>query len=607
MSQAIGAETRIRVVYPKPEQQIFEDSTFLMGGVTGLPVGARLWVNGQPVPISPQGFFAWKIPVHAGLTPVKIEVRREESTPPLAQELFALYGVLPLLVLPAMPLAIHEETLTPAEDIWLTKVDMLTVACSASVDAEVSLTIPGLLEQSRRLMPIQSESSYVDTRETIFAERHWVSPRIPVAGYYQASIPIRELMAASGPQTTPRALPLVLHLRHGQASLDKTLPGTLTLLDAPRQAIIREDWAVTRTAPVNGARLTPQREGTRVQIDGLRQGWVRVRLSPEESFYVSLEALDFGVGVPEGGRPQALAFVKSEVVSASMSRVRLAFGDALPYACPIQLESVPSERMNRLHVRLYGVCSHCDFIQYPPDDGVIRQLHWRQVAEHVLELWIDLHRPLCGYDYAWENGELHVTVKSLPARLADIKVLIDPGHGGQETGSTGLNGLPEKDLNLTISRLLRDALLKEGFQVQLTRNADQDLSLPQRGQAVLNAQADMVLSIHHNALPDGRDPLKAEGASCFYYHAFAKPVADALLAGLTDNRGSCFTVPNYGLFYDSLYMTRIHQAVAVLVEIGFFTNPAEFERLIDSAFQQEAAQRLASALRTYCANVLPSA
>jgi N-acetylmuramoyl-L-alanine amidase len=256
--------------------------------------------------------------------------------------------------------------------------------------------------------------------------------------------------------------------------------------------------------------------------------------------------------------------------------------------------------MNRLQIRLYGVCSYCDFIQYPTQDSVVQQIHWRQVAENVLELWIDLQCPLAGYDYAWIKGEWQFTVKCLPSRLSDIRVLIDPGHGGTESGSTGLNGLPEKTLNLTVSKLLRDALQKEGFQVCLTRNEDKEVALLQRGKLVLTEKAHIVLSIHHNALPDGRDPLKAEGASCFYYQVFSKPLAGALLTGLSDNRGSRFEVPNYGLFYDSLYMTRIHQAMAVLVEIGFFTNPVEFERLIDAAFQKEAAQRLASALRNYC-------
>jgi N-acetylmuramoyl-L-alanine amidase len=365
--------------------------------------------------------------------------------------------------------------------------------------------------------------------------------------------------------------------------------------------MIQTDRTVTRTAPVDGARLTPQRTNTRVSIDGLLQGWARVRLSRDDAFYIAQEDLDFlPVGTPS--EALVLAAIKTASLTANQSIITLSFTGQPVHACPVQIEAVPSDSMNRLQVRLAGVCSQCDFIQYPPqhEDALIRQIHWRQVAENVLEVWLDLQKPLAGYDYAWRDGQWQLMVKTLPTALADIHVLIDPGHGGAEFGSTGLNGLPEKDLNLTVSRLLRDALLAEGFRVSLTRDRDESLSLPARGQRVIDHQADMVLSIHHNALPDGRDPLKAHGASAFYYQPFSKPLAEALLAGLTDNRGSRFEVPNYGLFYDSLYMTRIHQTLAVLVEIGFFTYPQEFERLIDPAFQREAARRLASAVRAYC-------
>lgn len=608
MTSASSAETRILVVYPKPEQPIFEDSTFLMGGVSGLPAGARLWVNGQAVPVSHQGFFAWKIPIHAGLNPVRLEVRMAESVPPEAEELFALYGVPPLDVLPALPLAVHEETLAPASDVWLTPADTLTVACSASMDAEVSFTIPGWLETPVWLQPVQNGQAFLDTREMIFAELHWNAQRIPTQGAYQVSIPVKSLLekakASAAGEGLPADLPMVLQLRHGEQVLEQRLPGRLTILTAPRMATVTQDQAVTRTSPENGARLTPQRTQTRVAIDGLEKNWARARLSQEEAFYLPLDVLAFDAGQaaqPESIVPMRLASIKTETQDvAAAATVRLIFSAHPEFACPVQVEAVPSKRMNRLQVRFYGVCSHCDFIQYPPENTIIQQLHWRQVSENVLELWIDLHRPLAGYDYAWQSGEWRLAVKSLPANLADIRVLIDPGHGGAETGSTGLNGLPEKELNLTVSRLLRDALLQEGFQVSLTRNGDQALSLPERGQLVVDKKADIVLSLHHNALPDGRDPLRAEGASCFYYHAFSKPLAQALLDGLTDNRGNRFTVPNYGLFYDSLYMIRIHQALAVLVEIGFFTNPQEFERLIDPAFQQEEARRLASVLRQYC-------
>lgn len=598
-----GTETKIQIVYPRPEQQIFDDSTFLMGGVQQAPAGAKLFINQQSVPLSKHGFFAFKVPIHAGMNPMQVEVRVSESTPPIAQTLFALRGSQPLSVLPASPLKVHEATLSPAQDVWLSVTDSLpheslTVACSASVDADISFTIPGWMEEPIPLLPLQSTELYLDTREVIFAQKHWMGQKIPVKGYYQAKVSVAELLEKALPNARfPENTLIVLHLQHGGQTLNKTLPGRFSLLKQPKPAVINQDRAVTRTVSPNGSRLTPQRSHTVCLVDGLEQGWFRVRLSRDEAFYIAQSQLSFLPQVPDG---MALATIRTEPTSQTDSVVRLAFHQQPANACPVQVESVPSEAMNRLQVRLYGVCAQCDFIHYPPDDEVVRQIHWRQVAENVLEIWIDLYRPLTGYDYEWRNGEWHIQVRTLPRQLSDIKILIDPGHGGTEPGSTGLNGLPEKHLNLTVSRLLRDALLKEGFQVELSRNGDETLSLSGRGQQVEIKRPHMVLSVHHNALPDGRDPLQAQGACTFYYHAFSKPLAEALLKGLTEPLGGYETIPNYGLFYDSLYMTRIHQALAVLIEVGFFTNPDEFERLIRPEFQQQAAKRLASAVRQYC-------
>ncbi len=601
MTSRPGNATQIQVVYPHPEHVVYEDSTFLMGSVRQAPAGAKLYFNGQPVPLSPKGFFAWKIPIHAGMNPIQLEVRTNTATPPVAQAIFALRGEPSLPVLPKSPLAVNEETLQPANDLWLMPTDTLTVACLASEGAQVSFTIPGWVDTPIPVLPYLSDSgeqAYLDTREVIFSQKHWTAPRIPTRGYYQAQVPVADLLKAR-PDVLPQQATIVLKVHAGQQTLQKTVPGRLTVLTAAKAAVLKTDRVVTRKAPPNGDRLTPQRTNTAVWVDGLQTEWARVALSWEEHCYVPLESLTFLPTVTKP-TPMALASIQSEALGPTDSRVRLRFQNHPAQACPIQLESIPSERMDRLQVRLYGVCGPCDFIQYPPDDAVVRQIHWRSVADTVLELWIDLKRPLAGYDYAWQDGEWHIQVRTLPNRIADVKILIDPGHGGAEWGSTGLNGLPEKQLNLTVSRLLRDALLKEGFQVSLTRNSDQALSLQGRGDQVSQTQPHMVLSVHHNALPDGRDPLKAEGACCFYYHAFSKPLAEKLLQGLTQPVTGYRSIPNYGLFDDSLYMPRIHQALAVLIEVGFFTNPTEFERLIDPAFQKQVVARLVSALRAYC-------
>jgi N-acetylmuramoyl-L-alanine amidase len=592
----------IHVVYPHPSHEVYDDSTFVMGQVRGASGAWRLQINDQDVPASSHGFFAWKLDLHPGMNPVKIRVFENNSTHPVGEDLFALHRMPPLEAPPSLPLLVVTETLQPAQDVWLTSKDSVTVACLASQNVEVSLTIPGLIDTPVPLLPVEATHAvpitggFVDTREMIFAKPHWTKKRIPAKGYYHAVVPLEPyLNSASAPLQN---LPILLQLKHQGQTRQITLPGRLTVLKSPLLALVQQENAVSRTSPEDGARLTPQKRGTLIFVDGLKQNWVRARLSPDECIYLPKEAVQF-IENAQAVAPAHLNSVQLVSSSECTTEVVLNLSGQNLGAPPIQIEALPLPGPHRLHVRLYHVQSRCDFIQYPAGSPIVRQVHWRQVGENTVELWIDLDRPLAGYDYALRDGQWHLFVKTLPQKLQDIRVLIDPGHGGSETGATGLNGIREKDLNLTVSKLLETALRSEGFQTVMTRTQDVEVSLPARQEKAVREKADIVLSIHHNALPDGRDPLKAIGACTFYYHPFSKPLAEALLQGLTCQQGA-FDIPSYGLFYDSLFIPRIHQALSVLVEVGFFTNPAEFERLINPAFQQELAHRLARALKDYC-------
>lgn len=581
-------DTRIQLVYPQPEQPVFEDSTFLMGQAIGLKPEAALWIKDETgereVPLSGQGFFSFQIPVRPGLNPVALTVRAPGESQPQAQELFAIYGQPPLAVLPASPLVVHAETVQPAGDVWLSEGDILTVACSASEGAEVSLKIPGLLETPWPLSPIKSDQEFIDNRSPIFAQLHQTRARIPVQSYYHASIPTDCLRkSASGLE----GLPMSLLLQNGKERTEVPLPGTLSVLSSTRAAVLKTD-AVARTFPQSGARLTPQKAGTAFRIDGLQDGWARARLGREQSLWLPCEALAFQ-DMPIV--PGILELIRTKTTSDG-AKIHFHFSGR-ENACPIRIEA----DVHRLILRFDQALSRCDFIQFDPADSLIQDICWQQIADESVDVTVDLRSPICGYDYAFADGEWILSLETLPVEPSNIRILIDPGHGGEETGATGLNGLPEKELNLTVSRLLAEALEEEGFQVRLTRAADETVSLESR--ALLAGDAHLVLSLHHNALPDGRDPAEHQGTSTYYYHPFARKFAQELLDGLTTS-GGAFEIPNYGLLYDSLAMTRIHQASAVLVEIGFFTHPQEYERLIDPAFQAEVARRLAASVKQYC-------
>jgi len=80
-------------------------------------------------------------------------------------------------------------------------------------------------------------------------------------------------------------------------------------------------------------------------------------------------------------------------------------------------------------------------------------------------------------------------------------IVIDPGHGGQDPGTAGKIGLVEKDITLDIAKMLRERLMKYGYNVLLTRDSDVTLPLTSRVWFANRHKADLFISIHVNYVP----------------------------------------------------------------------------------------------------------
>ncbi len=109
-------------------------------------------------------------------------------------------------------------------------------------------------------------------------------------------------------------------------------------------------------------------------------------------------------------------------------------------------------------------------------------------------------------------------------KAATKVVVLDSGHGGDDPGKIGANGVKEKDINLAIARLLKKKLEKQGILVVMTREGENDLSDPgavnakvqdlqRRVQLIHEKKPDCVISIHQNSYPDAA----VKGAQVFYY------------------------------------------------------------------------------------------
>ena len=184
--------------------------------------------------------------------------------------------------------------------------------------------------------------------------------------------------------------------------------------------------------------------------------------------------------------------------------------------------------------------------------------------------------------------------------LAGQVVVVDPGHGGADTGLAGVDGLIEKDFTLALGLRLADLLRGEDCRVLLTRKDDTLRTLYDRAEIADAAQAQYFISLHLN----GHVHPGAAGAACYffqrghYYSEHGERLADYIgeqLAGL----GGTFL----GSFGRNYAVLREPRAVAVLVEPFFATHAEEAAR----AAQPDGVERLAQALLAGLVNYLARA
>ena len=206
---------------------------------------------------------------------------------------------------------------------------------------------------------------------------------------------------------------------------------------------------------------------------------------------------------------------------------------------------------------------------------------------------------LFGYDVLPHKKGLVVQIKKVPKvnrkkPLKGIKIALDPGHGGLESGVCA-NGLEEKEVNLKMSKQIKKALNKRGARVCMTRKKDKYISLYERISFANKKEADILLSIHQNSLPNPKDVIYKHGAGTYYYHAQARPLAQNIQKEILNF--SKFR--DDGVNYASFALVRPTSPVSVLVECGYLIDKNEAQKLNDKKFQKGFSKALARGVENY--------
>jgi len=298
-------------------------------------------------------------------------------------------------------------------------------------------------------------------------------------------------------------------------------------------------------------------------------------------------------------------------------------------------------------------------------NSFVQRVRLKQEREYVVKVVLDLALTEYTYNVSSEDPESLVIdirgprgdmgkdlvadllreIESIPSSPSSpleqkgniLKIILDPGHGGKDPGAVGSGGLKEKDVVLAVAKELASLLEKEpGVKVYLTRDKDRFLLLDKRTEMANQIRGDIFISIHANAAFNQR----ATGVETFVNSRYAEGEGAELVAArentpagakdiswevkailwdmiqdkyrnksndlshLIQKRLSEATgLEDRGVKKAPFYVLRGAAMPAILVEIGFISNPWEERKLKKDDFRKKIARGILEGLKDYIKKV----
>lgn len=202
-----------------------------------------------------------------------------------------------------------------------------------------------------------------------------------------------------------------------------------------------------------------------------------------------------------------------------------------------------------------------------------------------------------------------VYAKKADKEIPNLTVVVDAGHGGMDGGAVGHSGTLEKDINLSVSKILCKMLEARGASVIMTRDEDISLhdesantvreqkrsDLSKRKALACDEKTDIFISVHMNKF----EQEKYRGAQVFYAdnnvsHALADCIRTELVKVSEKSDGR-----ELKKAYDTMYILKSTDNPAVIVECGFLSNPEEEQLLLSKKYQNKIAKAITDGVCAY--------
>ena len=561
------------VSYPPADYQTAAERIFLIGSA---PSVGKVSVNNKPVPRSQQGHFAPVFDLKVGKNTFEVNYQGQSKTIVVTRSAAATTDI------PKDNFA--PNSLEPQGDIARMPGELVCFGANAPTKAKVNVNIAGqdikLQEQTNQIDLPDNKAVLIDKNQpqAMYGAGQYLGCAIASAAADLGN-PTYKLEVGNPPTTVSQAAP-------GKVQI--LSPSNLDIAE------VTVEGGITRTgAGSDFSRLTPLPKGTKATItarqtgnsNGMPANWVR--LDYGGWILASQVQVTSGVTVPP-----------KTIVKSVTSKEREGSTDViipLQVPVPITLE----QGTNTLTLTLYNTTAQTDIIRFN-DNPTVSRLDWKQSSPGVVQYVFNLKsKQQWGYKLRYQGSNLVLSLRHPPKLdksnfskpLAGTKILLDPGHGGKDSGAVGPNGYTEKEANLYAAKLLANELAMRGALVYLSRETDKFVELSDRQTIIDNLEPTLALSVHHNSLPDGGNP-DTKGFSTYWYHAQAQSLAMYLHNYVVKDTGR----NAYGVFWDNLALARPVSAPSVLLEWGFMSNPSEFEQIANPQEQQKMAKSIADGI-----------
>ncbi|MFD1318408.1 N-acetylmuramoyl-L-alanine amidase [Loigolactobacillus zhaoyuanensis] len=176
--------------------------------------------------------------------------------------------------------------------------------------------------------------------------------------------------------------------------------------------------------------------------------------------------------------------------------------------------------------------------------------------------------------------------------LAEATIVLDPGHGGNDSGAVSQKNTYEKTYTMQFVKKIAAKLRQAGARVVLTRKTDKFVDLAPRPALAKKVHADAFISIHFDSSPKSN---QASGTTTYYYgKSKDKPLATAL-----NKQFSSLPLANRGVEFGNFLVLRDNKQPAVLLELGYINDSNDYQQIRSTSYQDKVANDIYKGLSQY--------